>query len=45
MTIILGIDPGSQRTGFGLISAEGGRYRYVTRMVSWFLLSLGVYLW
>ena len=30
MTIILGIDPGSQRTGFGLISAEGGRHRYVT---------------
>lgn len=30
MTIILGIDPGSQRTGFGLISAEGGRHHYVT---------------
>ena len=26
---ILGIDPGSQVTGFGLISAEGGTLRYV----------------
>ncbi len=30
MTIILGIDPGSQKTGFGLISIEGRRHRYVS---------------
>lgn len=30
MTIILGIDPGSQKTGFGLISVEGRRHRYLS---------------
>ena len=29
MTRILGIDPGLQRTGFGVIEAEGSRLRYV----------------
>ena len=31
MTIILGIDPGSRITGYGLIAAEGLRYRYLDR--------------
>ena len=30
MTLILGIDPGSQKTGFGLISHLGSRSEYVT---------------
>ncbi|MDX1505719.1 MAG: crossover junction endodeoxyribonuclease RuvC [Spongiibacter sp.] len=30
MTIILGIDPGSQKTGFGLISVEGHKHRYLS---------------
>lgn len=30
MAIILGIDPGSQRTGFGIIDTLNGRHRYVT---------------
>jgi crossover junction endodeoxyribonuclease RuvC len=30
MTIILGIDPGSVKTGFGLISVEGQKHRYIT---------------
>ena len=30
MALILGIDPGSQKTGFGIISHEGGRSEYVT---------------
>ena len=30
MTLILGIDPGSQKTGFGIISHEGGRSEYIT---------------
>ena len=30
MAIILGIDPGSQKTGFGIIDSLGGRHRYVT---------------
>ena len=30
MTLILGIDPGSQKTGFGVISHEGSRSEYVT---------------
>ena len=29
MTIILGVDPGSRVTGFGLIGAEKGRLRYL----------------
>ncbi len=29
MTRILGIDPGLQRTGFGLVEADGARLRYV----------------
>lgn len=29
MTLILGIDPGSRRTGFGVIRAEGSRLSYV----------------
>ncbi|MFN9193347.1 MAG: crossover junction endodeoxyribonuclease RuvC, partial [Pseudomonadota bacterium] len=27
--LILGIDPGLQRTGFGVVEADGGRLRYV----------------
>jgi len=27
---VLGIDPGSQRTGFGVVDAHAGRLRYVT---------------
>lgn len=30
MAIILGIDPGSQKTGFGIIDSLNGRHRYVT---------------
>lgn len=30
MTIILGIDPGSVKTGFGLISVEGSKHKYVS---------------
>ncbi len=30
MTLILGIDPGSIKTGFGIISHQGGRSEYVT---------------
>ena len=30
MTLILGIDPGSQKTGFGIISHTGNRSEYVT---------------
>jgi crossover junction endodeoxyribonuclease RuvC len=30
MAIILGIDPGSQKTGFGVIDSTNGRHRYVT---------------
>jgi crossover junction endodeoxyribonuclease RuvC len=29
MTLILGIDPGSQKTGFGIIARSGGRSEYV----------------
>ncbi len=29
MTRILGIDPGSRITGFGIIESEGGRHRYI----------------
>ena len=30
MTLILGIDPGSQKTGFGIISHEGSCSEYIT---------------
>ncbi len=30
MSLILGIDPGSRKTGFGIISHVGGRSEYVT---------------
>ncbi|MEM1112319.1 MAG: crossover junction endodeoxyribonuclease RuvC [Pseudomonadota bacterium] len=30
MSLILGIDPGSRKTGFGIISFHGGRAEYVT---------------
>lgn len=30
MAVILGIDPGSRKTGFGIIRHEGGASRYVT---------------
>ncbi len=30
MTIILGIDPGSQKTGFGLIAVDGRQHRYIS---------------
>lgn len=30
MTIILGVDPGSQKTGFGLIESDGIRHRYLS---------------
>ncbi len=30
MAIILGIDPGSQKTGFGIISSLNGKHSYVT---------------
>lgn len=29
MTLILGIDPGSRKTGFGIIQVQGSRHRYV----------------
>lgn len=30
MTIIIGIDPGSRCTGFGVIHSDGSRHRYLT---------------
>lgn len=30
MTVILGIDPGSRRTGFGLIGVDGTQHTYIT---------------
>jgi len=30
MTIIIGIDPGSRRTGYGIIRVEGNRHIYLT---------------
>ncbi|WP_287419600.1 crossover junction endodeoxyribonuclease RuvC, partial [Reinekea sp.] len=30
MTLILGIDPGSRKTGFGIINQVGGKTEYVT---------------
>lgn len=30
MAIILGIDPGSQKTGFGIISTQNGKHSYIT---------------
>lgn len=30
MAIILGIDPGSQKTGFGIISSLNGKHSYIT---------------
>ena len=30
MTIIIGIDPGSRRTGYGVIRIEGNRHIYLT---------------
>ena len=30
MTIILGIDPGSRKTGFGIVRQQGDRFEYVT---------------
>lgn len=30
MAIILGIDPGSQKTGFGVIDTLNGKHRYIT---------------
>lgn len=30
MAIILGIDPGSQKTGFGIINSHSGRHSYIT---------------
>jgi crossover junction endodeoxyribonuclease RuvC len=30
MTLILGIDPGSRKTGFGVVACEGGHCRYIT---------------
>lgn len=30
MTVIIGIDPGSRRTGFGVIRLEGNRHIYLT---------------
>ncbi len=30
MAIILGIDPGSQKTGFGVIDTLNGRHTYIT---------------
>lgn len=29
MTVIIGIDPGSRRTGYGVIRLEGNRHRYI----------------
>ena len=31
MTLILGIDPGSRKTGFGIIKAIGSKAEYVTQ--------------
>lgn len=30
MTIILGIDPGSRQTGFGIIKTQGNQHQYIT---------------
>lgn len=30
MTIIIGVDPGSRRTGYGVIRVEGNRHLYIT---------------
>ena len=30
MTIILGIDPGSRKTGFGIIRLDGSRTHYIS---------------
>ncbi|MFA7555136.1 MAG: crossover junction endodeoxyribonuclease RuvC [Spongiibacteraceae bacterium] len=30
MSLILGIDPGSRKTGFGLINVNGGRHEYIS---------------
>lgn len=30
MTVIIGIDPGSRRTGYGVVSLEGNRHIYLT---------------
>lgn len=30
MAVILGIDPGSRKTGFGIVEFSGGRSRYIT---------------
>lgn len=30
MTVIIGIDPGSRRTGYGIIRVEGNRHVYIT---------------
>ncbi|MEN0038857.1 MAG: crossover junction endodeoxyribonuclease RuvC, partial [Cellvibrio sp.] len=30
MALILGIDPGSRKTGFGIINVVGSKYEYVT---------------
>ncbi len=30
MTVIIGIDPGSRRTGFGVVKLEGNRHIYIT---------------
>lgn len=30
MAIILGIDPGSRKTGFGIINANGGKHEYIS---------------
>lgn len=30
MTVILGVDPGSQKTGFGVIESDGSRHRYLS---------------
>ena len=29
MPLILGIDPGSRTTGFGVIESDGNRHRYI----------------
>ncbi|UTF60368.1 crossover junction endodeoxyribonuclease RuvC [Gilvimarinus sp. DA14] len=30
MAIVMGVDPGSRKTGFGLVNATGGRCEYIT---------------
>lgn len=30
MSLILGIDPGSRKTGFGVVNVDGAKYEYVT---------------